>query len=99
MAFLDFDALECPDVLTENGDIVDGRHEGLVTPAIFVVDVLADDLPVVRVELVFANDIVGIGETVEDESAWVESAMRHPAPIAQSPSRCCNIKYTQVFRA
>jgi hypothetical protein len=55
-------------VLTEDGDILDGRYEGLVAPAVFVVDILADDLPGRDVEEILLEDFVRVGEAVEDES-------------------------------
>ena len=56
---------------TQGLGIMDGGVKGTVAAAIIVVDVLADDLPVVRVEFFLADDTVGVGEAVEDKSVWL----------------------------
>jgi hypothetical protein len=52
--------------------LVQGRIKGTVAAAVDVVDVLANDLPVIRPKLVLADDLVGSGKTIEDEPKEVE---------------------------
>lgn len=66
-ALLDLDALVGLDDAVEDLRLFDGRQESLVAAALRIVDVLADDLPVVDVELVLAKDAVGVSEPVLDE--------------------------------
>lgn len=54
-------------MLAEDGDIVSGCDEGLVTATVFVVDVLADHFPRVDVEEVFFENLVGVLQAVQNE--------------------------------
>lgn len=67
-ALLDFDALEGFDALAEDGYIAKRGDEGLVTAAVFVVDILADDFPGFGVKDFLVEDFVGVGEAIQDES-------------------------------
>lgn len=57
---------------TEGLGLVQGRVKGTVAAAVDVVDVLANDLPVIRPKLILADDLVGSGKTVEDEPKEVK---------------------------
>lgn len=54
-------------MLTEDGHVLNRRNEGLMTPAVFVIDVLADDLPGGDVEEALTKDFVGVGKAVENK--------------------------------
>lgn len=64
---LDLDPLAGLDDGAEDGGLADGSNKGLVATALVVVDVLADDSPLVDVENMFAVYLIGVREAVEDE--------------------------------
>jgi len=64
---LDLDALAGLDDGAEDSRLADGGDKGLVATALVVVDVLADDSPLVDVENLFAVYLIGVREAVEDE--------------------------------
>lgn len=71
-ALLDLDAVVSFDNGAEGLSLVQGRVEGAMAAALDVVDVLANDFPVIGSELVLADDLIGGGEAVEDESEEVK---------------------------
>lgn len=58
-----------PDDGAEHAGLAHGGDKGLVAAALVVVDVLADDPPLVEAEDRLAVDLVGVREAVEDEPA------------------------------
>lgn len=74
-ALLDLNALVGSDGEAEDATVARGGQEGLVTSAVFVVDVLADDAPVGDVEDLLSVEDVGVCEAVEDESEEVSVFM------------------------
>ena len=57
------------DRLSQDGRVANGRVEGLVAAAFDVIDILAHDLPVFKLESFLSQDTVRVFETIEDESA------------------------------
>lgn len=45
-----------------------GREEGLMSSTFNVIDILTDDPPLIRVEGLFTKDLIGILETIQNES-------------------------------
>ena len=56
---------------TQDRDLLVWGDKGLMTAAFVIIDILADDMPVRYVEYFLAMDVVGICESVEDESNTV----------------------------
>lgn len=54
-------------MLAEDGDVASWSHECLVAAAIFVVNILSDDLPVVDVEDLTTKDLISVSEAIQDE--------------------------------
>lgn len=70
-------ALAAADELAKDFNIADWAEEGLVAAALIVVVVyvFADDPPVGEVEDIAAEDLVGVGEAVEDKARTVSYAV------------------------
>lgn len=66
---LDLDALVWLDQLTQNACGANRRVKSLVTTALCIVHILADNPPVLKLERLLTEDVVCVDETVEDESA------------------------------
>jgi hypothetical protein len=64
--------------VAEHHRFTDGCYERLVAPAIFVIDVLADHLPVRDVEYFISKETVGVFKPVENEPGvdWLERVLR-----------------------
>lgn len=56
------------DRLTKDGHIFHRRIEGLVPASLLVVDIFANDPPVLHLEGLFAKNLVGIVQAVEDKT-------------------------------
>lgn len=69
-ALFDLDTFVRLDAFAENLDFADRRVKGLMAAAVNVVDIFANDTPVVEVESVFAEDAVCVDEAVENESKY-----------------------------
>ncbi len=69
-ALLDLDTLATPNPLTEDVDIAEGAEKGLVTPALvmIVINVLANDFPILELEDVLAEYLVRMRQAVKDKS-------------------------------
>lgn len=70
----DLDAFLGLDHLTQYDDILHWRVERSVTASFFIVNVLAYHFPVLHIEGLFAEDVVGIDQAVEDEPMEYPSA-------------------------
>lgn len=64
---LDLDPVVASDDGTQSLGVVNGRIEGAMPAALIVVDVLADDFPVIRIEFFRTDDFVGVGESIQNE--------------------------------
>ena len=73
MTLLDFDALVRLNMLAKDDDIADWGIKGLVAAAIGIVDILANDTPVLGHKHRLAEDAVGVFETIVVESVcWLD---------------------------
>lgn len=68
LALLDLDPLVGLDGLPQDDDIVLGSVKRLVTASLRVVDVFADDFPVIYIEGLLAQDLIGVPQSVEEKS-------------------------------
>lgn len=68
---LNLDALVLPYECSQNVCVSNGRIESLVTSSFVIVHILTDDFPVFELEGLFSQDLIGVGESVEDEPAEV----------------------------
>lgn len=50
-------------------DILEGGIERLVSAAFAVVDIFADHSPIIKIENLFSQNLIGLYESVEDKSA------------------------------
>lgn len=55
------------DHLAHDGSLLGRRIESLMPASVDVIDIFANDLPVIKSELFFAEDLVGIDEAVQYE--------------------------------
>lgn len=72
-ALFDLDSLLGLDGFTKDHRILHRRIKGLVTTPLVVVDILANDPPVVRPEDLLAEDLIGVVQAVEDEPTSASS--------------------------
>jgi hypothetical protein len=63
-ALLNVDPFMGLDGLTQNGHIEDRGVEGLMTSTLLVIDVLADDLPIVEAESLRAKNLIRVFQAV-----------------------------------
>lgn len=66
------DAFSCRDLFTQNSHIAHRGVEGLVVSALDIVDVLANDGPVVQLEGVLSQNLICSQEAIEYEPVRVE---------------------------
>ncbi len=69
VALLDLDALVRLDAFAKDDDIADWGIKGLVAAAIGIVDILANNAPVLGHKHLLTEDAVGVFEAVVVESA------------------------------
>jgi hypothetical protein len=49
--------------------IFDRRIEGLMSTTFAIIDIFANNFPIIKIENLFFQDLIGLLESIEDESA------------------------------
>lgn len=78
-ALFDLDPFAGPNGLPHDDDIVLRRVKCLVAAALRIVDVLTDDLPVVYIERLLSQDLIGVPQPVEEKSGRFSKELNLPS--------------------
>ena len=82
-ALLNLNAIVRPDQLAQDDGVTNGRVEGLMPPSLGVIDIFANDSPVLLDEGGLSQKSIGVLKTIENESGFCVSSS---APMIQQRS-------------